>query len=55
MIKLGNKDYRGTDEQELVLIKTWYSLINNNDFISIWDKYILSYIKKNMIPLNPKK
>jgi glycosyltransferase involved in cell wall biosynthesis len=55
MIKLGNKDYRGTDEQEFELIKKWHSLINNSDFVDIWGKYILNYIKENMIPLNPKK
>jgi glycosyltransferase involved in cell wall biosynthesis len=55
MIKLGNKNYRGTDEQEFMLIKKWHSLINNTDFVDIWGKYILNYIKENMIPLNPKK
>jgi glycosyltransferase involved in cell wall biosynthesis len=54
-IKLGNKHFRGTDDQELMLIKKWYSMINNDNFIDIWDKYILDYIKKNMIPLRPKK
>jgi len=54
MIKLGNKDYRGTDEQELMLIKKWYILINNSDFVDLWNKYLLKYMKDNMIPLNPK-
>jgi glycosyltransferase involved in cell wall biosynthesis len=54
-VKLGNKDYRGNDEQELMLIKKWHSLINNTDFIDVWSKYILNYIKENMIPLKPRK
>jgi hypothetical protein len=34
-----------------------HSILPNidSDFVDLWDKYILKYMRDNMIPLNPKK